>query len=201
MMALKLSRLSVPEKIEKSRFIVSSMTTNAFFIAPNPVPIPTLAVITADVNALETAYIAAKGGGKDETAMMHAKEEVLNKDLLILAAYVQMVSNNNGANAEAVALSSGMDIKHIPVHTAHEFSVSSTGRPGEIKTVTRYFNRSVFHWQMSTDGITWQTIGMTTRAKLIKGGLVSGQRYYFRVAVIDKEGQGPWSNVLNTIVL
>jgi hypothetical protein len=47
----------------------------------------------------------------------------------------------------------------------------------------------------------WTTIAQATRASFIKNGLVSGLWYYFRVAVVGKNGQDPWSNVLNTIVL
>ncbi len=201
---LKLSRLTIPQKIAKARFIVTSMTGNAFFIAPNPLPNPALSVITTDVNALETASIAAQGGGKDETAVMHAKEEILDRDVSILAAYIQMVANNNLANAEPIVFSAGMDIKSAGVHTAHEFAVINTKNPGEVKLVTQFENRSVFNWQMSTDislDTNWQTIGMATQAKLLKNGLISGKRYYFRVASISKDGQQPWSNVLNIIVL
>jgi hypothetical protein len=49
--------LSIPRKIEKGRFIVTSMTANANFTTPNP----PLATVNTNINGLETAYIAAQG--------------------------------------------------------------------------------------------------------------------------------------------
>ena len=74
-----LSQMPIEKKIVNTRFMVTSMTGNANFGTPNP----TLATITANVNALEAASIAAKGGGKDETANMRAKEVVLDLSLKV----------------------------------------------------------------------------------------------------------------------
>jgi len=197
---LKLSRFSIPEKVEKGRFIVTSMTGNANF----PTPSPDLATITTQVNELETASIAAAGGGVDETANMHAKEHVLDLSLKSLAAYVESIANSDPVNAEAIALSSGMDVKSGGTRSAQQFQVESTGNPGEVKLSTRSADRATFLFQVSTDPVnesSWTSIGQSTRAKMVKTGLVSGVRYYFRVAMIDKNGQNPWSDVKNTIVL
>lgn len=180
------------------------MTGNANFAAPNPVPNPTLAVITADVNALETSQIAAEGGGKDETALMYAKEDVLDRDLTNLGAYVQMVANNNSALAEAIVISAGMDVKTSASHLPQEFSVVNTGVSGQLKLTSAVVKLASYIWQMCTDPgneSNWQTIKTTKQSKFIKDGLTSGTRYYFRVAVVDKAGQGGWSNVLNSLVL
>lgn len=196
--ALKLSRLSIASKIEKTRFIVTSMTGNANF----PTPSPTLASVTANVNTLETAHLTALGGGTDDTANMHAKEVLLDLSLKLLAAYVEGIGNLNPITAESVILSSGMELKIQPVHTAREFSVSITDNPGEVKLSTKYSPNATFIWQITTnpseeDG--WEQINQTTRAKLVKSGLESGTRYYFRVTKVDKFGIHPWSNVLNII--
>jgi hypothetical protein len=198
--ALKLTKLSVPQKIAKSRFIVTSMTGNVSFTTPSP----TLAVITTNINTLETAYIVAQSGGVDDTANMHAKEFLLEVSLKSLAAYVEGIANTNLITAEAVALSSGMDVKHPGTHSPRDFSVKPTGNPGAVKLSTKYEDRSTFIFQMTNDatGATgWITIGQATQATLIKSGLTSGTRYYFRVAAVGKDGQEPWSNILNTVVL
>ncbi|MBI4946261.1 MAG: fibronectin type III domain-containing protein [Bacteroidetes bacterium] len=197
---LKLARLSIPKKIEKARFIVTSMTGNANFTTPSP----TLATITANVNALETAAIASAGGGVDETANMHAKELTLDLALKSLAGYVEGIANANPVNAESIALSAGMDVKTPVVHTAREFHVSVTGDPGEVKLATKFEKRATFMFQMCTNTSSesnWQTIMQSTRSKFVKSGLISGTRYYFRVAVININGQGAWSNVLSSIAL
>src|SRR5258708_19538283 len=89
-----LSRLPIEKKIGKTRFIVTSMTGNVNFTTPSP----TLVTITNNVNALENATIAAKGGGKDETANKYAKEAILDLSLSSLAAYVEAIANASPLN-------------------------------------------------------------------------------------------------------
>ena len=195
---LRLSRLSIPKKIAKARFIVISMAGNVNFVTPNP----TLATITTNTNALETASIAAAGGGVDETANMRAKEVILDLSLDSLGAYVEGLANANPINAEAIILSAGMDVKGHPIHVAREFHVEGTGNPGEVRLATKHARYATFIFQMTTDpnnANSWIVIAQSTRAKFLKTGLLSGTRYHFRTAVVDKHGQGPWSNVLNII--
>jgi hypothetical protein len=97
-----------------------------------------------------------------------------------------------------------MEVKNPSVHTAKEFSVSVTDNPGEIKISSKHLPRATYIFQMCMDPgaeSNWQTIAQFTRAKFVKSGLTSGTRYYFRVGMIDKNGQSPWSNVLNSIAL
>jgi hypothetical protein len=197
---LKQSRLSIPEKVEKGRFIITSMTGNANF----PVPIPDLTIIAGQINDLETASIAAAGGDVDETANMHAKEHLLDLSLKSLSAYVESIANANPVNAEAITLSAGMEVKSGGTRASVDFEVEPTGNPGEVRLSTKSSPRATFIFQMTTDPVnenSWIPIGQSTRAKMVKGGLLSGVRYYFRVAMIDKNGQNPWSDVKNTIVL
>ncbi len=108
------------------------------------------------------------------------------------------------ASAEAIILSAGMGVKGKGGKVAHEFEVKVTGNPGEIKLAHHGVKRGTYEFQMTTDPNTeasWQKIYTGTRGSFTKPGLTSGTRYYFRACVIDKSGQGPWSNVLNTISL
>ena len=120
---LDFNNLSVPEIIEKGKGIILAMTGNSNFIAPNPLPIPTLAVASTNLTALEIAYGAALPGGTTLKAVMRVKKATVLKDFSNLRAYVHMIANNNPANGEAIALSAGMHVRDTPIHTAHEFNV------------------------------------------------------------------------------
>src|SRR5258708_25791293 len=124
-----LSQMPIEKKIVNTRFMVTSMTGNANFGTPNP----TLATITTNVNALEAASIAAKGGGKDETANMRAKEAVLDLSLKLLGYYVEGIASANPANAEAIILSAGMDVKGKGGNVSHTFEVAATGNVGAVR--------------------------------------------------------------------
>lgn len=202
-----LSKLTIPQKIESAKFRVTSMTGNASFTTPNP----PLATITANVNALETASIAAAGGGVDETAAMHAKEAVLDFSIKLLAAYVENIANGNPINAEAIALSSGMNIKRQGPPRPNGFRVTQGTSSGKADLRTNSEKRATFTWAMATalgNSIAatsppdnWVVIGSGTQARFTATGLTAGQRYFFRVAKIDKNGQGPWSDVVSIIVV
>ena len=195
-----LSRIPIEKKIVKTRFIVTSMTGNANFGTPSP----TLATITTNVNALEAAHIAAKGGGKDDTANMRAKEAVLDLSLKLLGYYVEGIASANAANAEAIILSAGMDVRGKRANFARGFEVSATGNIGEVRLQREAISRGSYEYQMSTDISTdanWQRIYSGTRARIVMSGLVSGTRYYFRSAGIDKNGLSPWSDVKAMIAL
>ena len=190
--------MSVPVKIEIARKFVLAMTGNPKF----PTPSPTLTAVTAAINALETAHLAALHGGLDTTANMHAKEHALDLLLKMLGAYVEGIANADPVNAEATIKSAAMELKNGSTRTTKEFEVK-VGEPGQVKLSTKGKVRGTFIWQMTTDPTnesSWQTIGMGTQSKFVKNSLTSGMRYHFRVCVVDKNGQGPWSHVLNVIV-
>jgi len=192
--------MPIEKKIVKTRFIVTSMTGNANFGTPSP----TLATITTNVNALEAASIAAKGGGKDETANMRAKEAVLDLSLKLLGYYVEGIASANPANAEAIILGAGMDVRGKGGNFARGFEVSATGNIGEVRFQQAGVSHGSYEYQMSIDpssDANWQRIYSGTRNRFVKSGLVSGTRYYFRAASIDKNGLSPWSSVKAMIAL
>jgi hypothetical protein len=200
LVALGFAGLTIPRKIEKGRFIVTSMTANANFTTPSPA----LASITTGINALETAHITAQGGGADDTAAMYAKELALDLLMKSLGGYVEGIANASPINAEAIILSAGMNVKAKGVKSNPDFDVTTTGNPGEVQLMHKSVSRGSIEFQMSTDtssDANWQVIYSGTRGRVVKAGLNSGTRYYFRSAVIDKNGHNPWSVVLNTIVL
>lgn len=192
---LGLSRLTIPQKIELGRFIVTSMTGNPNFTTPSP----TLASITTNVNALETAYIAARGGGPDETSAMHARELTLEFSLNALVCYVQPIANANPANAETIILSAGMQVKKSPSPRPNGFRAAYNGNPGEVLLRTDYEKGCSFIWQRSLTPYveeSWVTMHVGTQSKFVATGLTRGTLYYFRVAKANKHGQNPWSLVV-----
>jgi hypothetical protein len=197
---LKMTGLSIPEKIERSRFIVTSMTGNGNF----PTPSPALDAITTCTINLEIASLASEGGGVDDTANMHAKELLLELALKSLTAYVEEIANSNPLDAETIILSAGMGVKAPGGRSSKDFEVTPTGNTDEVKLSIRSSPRATFIFQMTTDvgnPASWTAIGRSTRATMVKSGLTSGTRYYFRSAMIEKNGQNPWSDVKSCVAL
>ena len=143
-----------------------------------------------------------KGEEKKLTADLHAKKDNLLRDLNVLAAYVEQVANTpeNLPNAVAVITSSGMDVKTTHSRGSTKFQAERTGVAREVKLRTAYLKNAIYHWQMSTDGINWTEIGVSRKGSFIKGDLTSGIKHYFRVAIEDSSGLGPWSDPVSIIV-
>jgi hypothetical protein len=197
---LGFGRLSVAGKIEKARSIVTGMTGNAHF----PTPIPALDTVTAQINELETAQLAALSGGPEDTANMHVKRQALELSLRALATYVETVANSNPAEAEAIVLSAGLTVKVRTLPKTMDFEAATTRNPGEIAVSKRHENRAFFIVQMTTtpeEESSWTTIHSGTRGRVVKSGLRSGLRYHFRASVLDKNGQRPWSEVKSALAL
>lgn len=198
---LGLFRLSVPNKVEKARFVVSSMSGNGNFTTP----IPPLAEITAAADELDAAYIASRDSSTDKTAEMYIKEQLLELKLIEEGHYIEDTANKDQENAKAIILSAGVKAKNVPVHTARDFAVKNSDLPGKVLLRTRGNRKRVgYIWQYSPNPITassWGTANTTTVASSEISGLVSGEKYFFRVAVVSGKNQGPWSDELGLIVL
>ena len=99
-----MSKLTVPQKITQSRFVVDSISNNSALF---PSPIPTLPSVVDAINALENAWNDAADGGKHKTAMMHEKETDLMKIMFDVAHYVERVANGDSE----VVVASGLYVK------------------------------------------------------------------------------------------
>lgn len=203
LVSLKLSKQSVPTKIENARHYVTVMTGNANF----PTPIPTLANVTTAVNNLEASYNAALAGGKVLTAIMRDKEAILNGLLIQLSHYVEATANGN----ETVILSAGMDVRvQAGGRRITGFTVQRGEMAGEIKLSTPAIPRNAYVWEMVADPLpveteedpehTWEQIGISITASFIKEGLEIGKKFWFRVASIGKDGQSAWSDPLPKVI-
>jgi hypothetical protein len=100
---LGIRNLSIPQKIQQLRQIVTKMTGNANFPAPDPA----LATMTTAINKLETDY--NDGQSKRQTAqaatnLQNQSETALDTLARALAAHVDSVAKGD----ETIILSAGM---------------------------------------------------------------------------------------------
>lgn len=196
---LNLFRLSIPQKIAKAQQIAAALTGNASF----PTPSPPLAMITAATNDLNTAYAeaqAARQTAKEKTSAQNQKEDALDQVLTQLAAYVESVAGSN----EQLILSAGMDTRAA--------AVAATDPPGPPQGLTPTAGDHDGQIDLSWDPVTgaksyvidqsvdpvtatsWSHGGVSTRSNFTAKGLISGTRYWFRVAAVNNNGQSGWSD-------
>jgi hypothetical protein len=200
--SLGVSKFTVPEMIEKSRHLVSSMTGNENFVSP----VPVLASISSATNELETAYTAAQGGGLVQTALLREKQAVLSNLLSLLVNYVELLANGN----EVILLSSGMPLKAKGSRQPAGFSVDDGKHPGELLIHFNATKNAMYMVEMIADplpdatapdnGHNWKHLGGSIKASFVAVNLVAGIRYWFRFATVTKSGQSLWSHPISKIV-
>lgn len=192
----------IPSLISKTKSIALAMTGNSFFLGTFPSNVPTLATVTADINALDAAESLALTGVIGSVEARDIKKEVVLKDLRLILAYVQSVADNNTANALNIIKSAGMDVKQAGSHSKSDFDVTHGDVSGTVvltaKSVAR---RASYEWQMGTDGKTWVNLPNTLTCKTSVTGLTPATTYYFRCNAVTKNGEGTWSQVVNIIAI
>lgn len=189
-------KLSVPQKINRGRHVVDTMTANAILF---PNPIPALSAVTIGINALENAWNDAEDGGKTKTAIMHVKEEDLMKLMYDLAHYVERVANGD----EEIVFSAGMEVKKPGHINFSEFSVEHTEHPGEVMLRVKPQSKTVYRWEYCKDPIaqnTWVAATTTDVASANIQNLTEATKYWFRVVYIAKGGETIPFNPISIIV-
>lgn len=186
---------SVPVQIERARNIVIELTGNAVFTAPNPA----LITITDAINALEIAYNESRNRDKVKMALMRVKQRELLALINTLGAYVA----NESAGDETKILSSGFSVKKQPE------PLGPVTAPLDLRVDEGTAEQSLLmRWKPVKGGVAYvveickdpldanqfEPAGVTTKLRFQATNLVSGGKYWTRVAAIGKEGLGPYSD-------
>jgi hypothetical protein len=173
------------------------MTSNPNFTTPDVV----LTLITTAANNLETAYNAAQGGGKPQTAAMHAAEKVLDDLMRKQELYVQRIATGN----EAMILSSGFHTSAQKIPTLlPEFTVKNGEHTGEIILKHKAVKGAkAWAWQLCPDPLAgetqWIYAGFSTQTTYTVKGLTPKVEYWFRAVYISKDGLSKWCNPVSKI--
>ena len=193
--------LTVPEQIERARHTIIMMTGNANYTTPSP----TLAVVGAANDALESAYNASRGRDKNLVAAMRLRRKEMLYQIGQLSAYVQEAS---GGDEEKIR-SSGFDIKNVK--TPHPVIA------GEVNNVRLADGSSsgkiTVDWDKASNAVMYVILtsanadftgqepkGITTKTHKEIGSLTTGNRYWVKVIGLGREEVGPASEPVSIIV-
>lgn len=193
---LGLNSLSVPDKIQFGRQIVQAMTGNPNFPAPNPA----LPSLVAGSDTLETAYNdaqAARQAAKAKTSVQDDSSAELDWILTQLANYVENASDGDKAKIESAGFSLRNPPTPIGALTAPEdLQVLPSEHAGTADVRWKnVFGAKAYTIERATDGpqLSWGVIGSSTKKQASLNSMVSGTKYWFRVAAIGAAGQSAWS--------
>jgi hypothetical protein len=194
--ALNISKLSVPNKINRARHIVEEIASNPNIFEN---PLPSLAVVQTAIDELELAWNEAVDGGKTKTAIMHDKESSLHKLLNDIGHYVEGIADGD---PEIVHLG-GLNIKGKPIFHIPEFSVVHTDDRGAVRIRVKPQAKTIYRWEYQKDpiGNEWVVSKLTDVCIINIGDLEEGQKYWFRVVFIRHGGETILYEPLSIIVL
>lgn len=195
---LNLRSLSPLEVVDLTRRVVRALTANPAF--PNPQP--PLTALTAAADALETANNNLETSRQETATNVQIRDDKQNANLAALrqaAAFVEAIAGDD----DALILSAGMDVRSAP-----SFQTQPTGAPRNLSLSQSDHEGAIDgHWdtekgasyeiQQSVDPPTatsWVHAAVSVKSSVTITGLVSGTRYWFRVAAITSAGQSGWSD-------
>lgn len=194
---LGLDRMPVPDKIQFARQIALALTGNPNF----PSPSPTVALLTTDAEALETAYNDAQSArqlAKAKTSVQDDQTETLNLVITQLANYVENASGGDKAKIESAGFSvrnPPTPVGQLPAPTDVQVLPSEHAGSADVRWANVYGAKS-YTIERATDNpaLNWSVIGNSTKRQASLNSMVSGTKYWFRVAAIGAAGQSAWSD-------
>lgn len=195
---LNLRGLSTLEIIDLGRRIVRALTGNPAF--PNPQP--SLATLTAGIDDLETALGNLDRSKQEVATNLSIRDDKQAAAVALLrqsAAFVEAL----GGDDDSVILSAGMEVRSAASPS------QAPAAPGDLSTSEGDHEGEIdLHWNKSKGGksyeiqrsldpptaTSWQHAAVSAKSSATISGLISGTRYWFRVAAITSAGQSGWSD-------
>jgi hypothetical protein len=197
---LGLSKLSPSDKVVKAQSIKDSMQSSGNFLASN-MPI-TYLILQNLITNLHNAIVAATNGTPTDTAYMHEQERMLVNAFNLIKSHVEMVANNNSANAASIITSAGLQVA-IPggANGVSELTLEAIGN-GKIKIrMPRQTGEKAFIIESSADGITWAEVLYTSNTSVTLANQTPVSTIYVRYSSISKTGKGAYSQAKTVVVL
>ena len=190
-----LSKDSDSQLVQDTQGIISGLTNNTHFPTPNP----TLAVITAALDAFVAALGAAAGGGVALTAAKNAARAELAALLRQLGSYLHFACNGDMGilltSNFPVQKEKGQPVGLLPNPT--NLTVNNGPLSGQLTAgVAPVPNALVYNWQLTTTAapnVIVQT-QQTSAASAIFADLTPGTQYSVVANVTGTAGPSDWTN-------
>ena len=194
---LLISKLAASQLAVFAAHILLSMTGNTNFTTP----FPTLVLLQTAINNLNAALNAQQKGNKQSTQKVKDARYQLQRVLKAMAAYVEFTAND----VQAIALSSGFSISTHNAGSKAPLTLIHSIYSGQIDLrakATEGAGSYIYQFtQTPLNEASWTTSTIIKQAKHSIPGLTPGLMYWFRVAAITKDGQQPFTNAVNIMVL
>jgi hypothetical protein len=187
----------VPEVIVYSRHVNLSMSGDARFSAMAAL----LATLGTDTDALEDAEVSVRSRGKGLAQARNDKLIQVFTDLEGLRAGVQTLVDTTPEHDIALAEAAGMGLRKRASRNKPNLAASMTSTSGTVLLVAKAVRKGAcYEWQVSSDGKTWVSVGISTVANITVPNLTPLTTYYFRFRSTFRHTTSDWSQVISFFV-
>jgi len=194
---LGLDVLTVPAKIQYGRRLAAGITSNPNFPTPNP----NAAALTAATDQLETAFNDAQAArliAKTKTALQDEQNAALDLLVAQLASYVDNASGGDAVKIESAGFAvraTPAPIGELPAPTDLQVLPSEHSGSADVSCKPVH-GAKTYLYERAADAATldWKPIGASTKRAGMFNSMVSGQKYWFRMAAVGAAGQSAWSD-------
>jgi len=194
-------RIPVAQKTEIGKGVISKMTNNPKFATPDV----SVDALEAKNTLLETRSVAALGGGKEATALLHQTEEEWNDIMRKMAKYVDRIADGD----DTVILSAGFNLAKQPTPAVRpDFSVELGDKSGFVSIRRQAVEGAKSYiWQYcssetpAANDTDWVTAQVTSKASVELSGLTPKTTYWFRSAVVTTAGTSAYNSPVMQVVL
>ena len=189
--------LSVPAKIQYARRLATAITGNPNFPAPTPTP----AVLAAAGDGLETLFNDAQAArlvSKTKTGLQDDQSAVVDGMIAQLASYVDSASGGDATKIESAGFelrATPSPVGPLPAPTDLQVLPSEHAGSADVSWRSVYGARAyTIERAADAPALEFGVIGNSTKKQASLNSMVSGQKYWFRVAAIGAAGQSAWSD-------
>ena len=194
---LGLDGLTVPAKIQYLRRLAAGVTGNPNFAKP----LPTVAQLTAEADNLEALYNdaqAARLASKTKTSLQDDQNSVVDGLVSQLASYVDSASAGDAAKIASAGFevrATPVPVGELPAPTDLQVLPSEHAGSADVSWKSVYGARAYSIARAAeAPALEWGVIGTSTKKQASLNSMVSGQKYWFRVAAVGAAGQSAWSD-------
>ena len=183
-----------------SQSIYASMLGNENF----PTPLPALTVIDESVTIYSNALVAAlQTKGKNEIAIKTQARQTLTELLTQLANSVMATANGDRVKLVSAGFPIGKEGETIILSKPENIQVTDGVNPGELVVKVKAVKGAKgYAHQYTPDPLTanseWKQV-LSTSSKCTITNLVSGQKYWCRVAAFGSFGQLVYSDAVSRV--
>jgi hypothetical protein len=195
------SRFSIPEKIDFFNNVLTHLADNPDYTTPDI----SIADAQLSVDNLVLAALAAHDGSHINISLRNDAEKIADKDIRILAAYVQRTADGNiskilssgfhGSQQQSAIQKAVLAIKDGPISGSIIYVVKAVDKTGAY--IWQYYEGET---PPATEA-EWITAGHSTSATFQVNGLNKAKVYQFRFAAITTTGTTDFSAPVSKIVL